>query len=199
MIIDEGYVKYECSWEKEPFSEKGRSLIELNKVRSKLLSLNMIGIIPDGPGFGNISVRNSASDFIISATNTGHLKELTFNELSLVNKVDVANNKVWCKGVSQASSESMTHATIYNRLKEVNAVIHIHHKKMWKQLINIHSTTSAEIAYGTPEMAIAVGNSSEKLPDNQLLILGGHEDGIISFGATLTSAFNRIEQALKLL
>ncbi len=199
MIIDEGYIKYQCSWEKEAISVSENLLAEINEVRNRLVALNMIGKIPDGPGFGNISVRTSENDFIISGTNTGHLKELTIEHLSLVNKVDITNNKVWCKGISQASSESMTHAAIYKKLNDVHAVIHIHHKEMWNELLNNHATTSDEIAYGTPKMAIAVGDLSKTLLENQLLILGGHEDGIISFGPSLSVALERIERAYKLL
>ncbi len=84
-------------------------------------------------------------------------------------------------------------------IDDMDAIIHSHHKNIWKQLIIKHPITSAEITYGTPEMAMAVGKLSETLSDNQLLILGGHEDGIISFVPILTVAFERIEQVYKLL
>jgi ribulose-5-phosphate 4-epimerase/fuculose-1-phosphate aldolase len=89
-----------------------------------------------------------------------------------------------------ASSESLTHAAIYSCSKETNAVIHVHHKEKWNSLLNHAATTPLETAYGTPEMAYAIQNLILKnnIGNNKLIVMGGHEEGLISFGKTLEEA-----------
>ena len=57
------YVKfmYECARTKIAPFEK---LAELNACRRKLLELGLIGVDSDGIGFGNLSVRDGATDNI---------------------------------------------------------------------------------------------------------------------------------------
>jgi hypothetical protein len=48
--MDEGYIKYNCFWNKCEIEVAESVLHELNEIRSKLIHLGMIGKIPDGPG-----------------------------------------------------------------------------------------------------------------------------------------------------
>lgn len=191
--IDEGYIKYICEWNKTPISVPDKCIKEINEVRNELLILEMIGKIIDGPGFGNISIRIKGDQFFVSSTNTGHLKKLCEDNISLVTKTEITNNRLWCKGNSQASSESLTHAAIYNANKNINGVIHIHHKLLWNKLLNIAPTTSPEIAYGTVEMADEISKIAKRT-SNKLIVLGGHEDGIITFGASLNESCGIIKE-----
>jgi hypothetical protein len=52
-----------------------------------------------------------------------------------------------------ASSESLTHAAVYSGDGAAGAVIHCHADALWQRLVGRVPTTSAEVAYGTPEMA----------------------------------------------
>ncbi|MBI9068674.1 MAG: class II aldolase/adducin family protein [Salinivirgaceae bacterium] len=188
-MIDDGYIKYNCNWKKQAINVPDEVLKNLNEFRSKLVQKNMIGKIPDGPGFGNISVRFNHG-FLITGSNTGHLTELTASDLAFVNKVDVKYNSLWCIGESIASSESMTHAVIY---QQANAVIHIHCKSLWQKFLFRFPTTSTEFSFGTPEMANAI-KKLIKLHPNELIVLGGHEDGIIVYGNTLSEAYDKIRK-----
>lgn len=194
MSIDEGYIKYKSFWNKEAIEMNFDVLKELNAIRSKLMKYNMIGKIPNGPGFGNISVRIDNEQFYISATNTGHLSTLTIDEFAVVSDVNIDTNSVWCSGMSNASSESMSHAVIYRAKPFVNAVIHIHHKTLWNKLKNVEKTTHIDTSYGTPELAKEIAVIVKENNNSRLLVLGGHEDGIISYGNTLIEAFEAIEQ-----
>jgi ribulose-5-phosphate 4-epimerase/fuculose-1-phosphate aldolase len=190
--MDEGYIKYNCFWNKSEFEVAESVLRELNEIRSKLIHLGMIGKIPDGPGFGNISVRKTNNEFYITGTNTGHIPTLKPKHLSLVNKVSIQKNEVWCKGLSQASSESLSHAVIYEDLAWVNAVIHVHHNPIWQQNLNKLPTTSINIAYGTVELANDITQKLKEQTDARVLILGGHQDGLISYGTNLSLAFDSV-------
>jgi hypothetical protein len=48
--------------------------------------------------------------------------------------------------------------------------------------------TPAEAAFGTPEMARAVGRLAATLPPAACLVMAGHEDGIIAYGPDPQSA-----------
>jgi L-ribulose-5-phosphate 4-epimerase len=155
----------------------------------------IVVLINLGIGFGNISVRASASGrFIISGTQTGHLAEVGGEHFALVTEFDLATNNVTCNGPIQASSESMTHATIYSLDASINAVVHIHSAEMWVRLSNVLPATDAEVAYGTPEMAKEFerlyGNT--EFPATGVAIMAGHEDGLISIGGNLQEAASRV-------
>lgn len=96
--------------------------------------------------------------------------------------------------MTMASSESLTHAAIYACSKETNAVIHVHHKEKWTRLLHRVATTNPAIVYGTPEMAYAIQNLilENNIGNNKLIVMGGHEEGLISFGKTLEEAASTI-------
>jgi len=70
------YVKFSC----EPLAGEIASfsgLAELNAYRRKLLDLGLIGVNPNGIGFGNLSVRDGATkNLYITGTATGGMPEL---------------------------------------------------------------------------------------------------------------------------
>jgi ribulose-5-phosphate 4-epimerase/fuculose-1-phosphate aldolase len=91
--------------------------------------------------------------------------------------------------MTMASSESLTHAAIYSCSKETNAVIHVHHKEKWNSLLNHTATTASDTPYGTPEMAYAIQDliRGNKV-GNHIIVMGGHDEGLIFFGNTLEEA-----------
>jgi ribulose-5-phosphate 4-epimerase/fuculose-1-phosphate aldolase len=193
-MTDEGYIKYTFDWIKKPTSLQTKVLEELNLFRSRLRDLNMIGKIPDGPGFGNISVRSTGDTFFISGSDTGSMELLEAEQVAFVSQCDYLKNRIVFEGQIAASSESMSHAAIYQQNKDAGAVIHVHHAKFWKYYRNILPTTEVDAAYGTPELAKAIAQMTVRKPKIKLLILGGHEDGIISYGSNLHEAFELLIQ-----
>ncbi|PKP11296.1 MAG: hypothetical protein CVU09_03205 [Bacteroidetes bacterium HGW-Bacteroidetes-4] len=193
-MTDEGYIKYTFDWIKKPINLQSEVLDQLNLFRTKLRELNMIGKIPDGPGFGNISVRSEGDTFFISGSDTGSLELLEAEQVALVSHCDYLQNRIVFEGQIAASSESMSHAAIYQQNKDVGAVIHVHHAKFWNHYRNLLPTTEVDAAYGTPAIAKAIAQKTEKKPKTKLLILGGHEDGIISYGSNLREAFELLIQ-----
>ena len=103
------------------------ALTELNAYRRKLLELRLIGVDPSGIGFGNVSVRDGAtSDFFITGSATGGLSELTPTDCVRVVAYDFAKNWLRYEGAAIPSSESLTHAAIYESDPTISAVIHCH-------------------------------------------------------------------------
>lgn len=195
-MIDEGYIKFEAEWSEEPLGEYPQ-LAELIQFRQQLYALNWIGAYPDGIGFGNISVKiDQWDDFLISGSTTGNIKELTEAHFSRVYEVDINANALKCKGPIIASSESMTHAAVYQGDASIQAVIHIHDKPSWEMFQFKYPTTAADITYGTPAMAYAVKHLVREIGHTGLIIMAGHEEGIIAFGPSLQVAMEQLNTYL---
>jgi ribulose-5-phosphate 4-epimerase/fuculose-1-phosphate aldolase len=194
-MIDEGYTKFVVDWTRTP-SLTHLKLAELIQWRNPLYAAGLIGEYEEqGIGFGNISVRSSAEgQFIISGTQTGHLAVLENEHFSLVTDFDLTRNSVTCSGPIQASSESMTHATLYSLDASISAVVHVHSAEMWLRLGDSLPATNAAVAYGTPEMAVEFERlyRETEFPDTGVAIMAGHEDGLISIGKNMQEAANRV-------
>ena len=187
--MDEGYIKYQCNWIKSDVIHP-EQIEEINKWRTLLFDKGYIGIYENGIGFGNISIRLDENLFLVSGSATGGIRLLSAENYALVTDYNFALNQLTCKGLTMASSESLTHAAIYACSKETNAVIHVHHKEKWTRLLNKAATTNLAIAYGTPEMAYDIQKLilKNKIGTHKIIAMGGHEEGLISFGRTLEEA-----------
>lgn len=191
-MLDEGYIKYQANWEKEVITAKiPASLVHM---RNTLHVLGWIGVLPDGIGFGNISMRESGEHFFISGTQTGHIPVATQAIFSRVVRVDIENNTLWCAGPVQASSEAMTHAAIYAADAQVHAVIHIHHTGLWSYLLERVPVIDAAIPYGTPALALAMQKVVRASGNARVVVTAGHQDGIFAYGPNLETAFKMLKQ-----
>lgn len=127
---------------------------QLNACRRKLLQMGVVGVNAGGIGFGNISVRDRATNnFYITGSGTGAKSGLETNDYARVVAFDVERNWIRCEGAVIASSESLTHAAIYDAAPAVRAVIHCHSAEQWRCLLDLAPTTSAAAEYGSPGMA----------------------------------------------
>ena len=155
----------------------------------------------DGYAYGNISLR-TAHGFIISGTQTGGKHTLKTSDLAWVLDFDSARNRLRAVGPAKPSSEAMTHGEVYQTLPQINAVIHVHAKRLWQSAHRLGlPTTDPTVRYGTPAMAAAVRQLLQANPTGGVIAMGGHEDGIIAYGtdmaeagAHLLRAFSQAEQ-----
>jgi len=192
----EGVIKYQCHWDKKPINILSTEELEkFNYWRNSLVERGVIGVDVTGVGFGNISIRiSNRKEFIITGSQTGHLKRLSHNDLSLVTEYSITGNFVRCSGLSKASSEALTHAAIYNHSPQYGSVIHIHSHRIWKLAKETYPVTNPTAEYGTSELALSVEMTKKKIDDNKsehlapIIILGGHPDGIIIFETNLDLA-----------
>ena len=193
--IDEGYVKYHSTWARGPAPDPNAVAL-LNRWRRPLLAAGLIGHYADlNVGFGNISVRApEPAEFIISGTQTGHIEFTSGDHYALVTKADIAANQVFCNGPIQASSEALTHAAIYRLSGSINAVVHVHSRKLWQRERDVLPTTQADIAYGTPQMAEEFSRLWQQTDFSSigLAVMAGHDEGLVSIGVSLAEAAERI-------
>ncbi|MGB5490388.1 MAG: class II aldolase/adducin family protein [Woeseiaceae bacterium] len=196
MTIDEGYIKYQSFWTRAPLPAAAAAATEeLETWRKPLFAAGLIGQYEElGIGYGNISVRcGEPGQFLISGTQTGHIVITDKTHYSLVTAYNTYANIVNSVGPAQASSEAMTHAAIYGLDLNIGAIVHVHSRVLWQSLLNRLPTTGADVAYGTPEMA----NEFRRLyrdttfRETGLAIMAGHEEGILSFGATMEEAASK--------
>ncbi len=194
-MIDEGYTKYDCDWVQTPALPVD-AVAELNAWRNRLHEQGLIGYYPEhGVGYGNVSIRVGDSDpFIISGTQTGHIEETDETHYGLVVRCDIGANRVHCEGPVQASSEALTHAAIYALDPAIRAVVHVHDTALWDELMDRVATTSRQVPYGTPEMALEFQRLYEEtdFAEQGIAVMGGHEEGLVSFGVDIEQAAQRI-------
>jgi len=184
-----GSIKFNCTWIKADPMDDGL-IKDLNGWRDKLYQAGLIGVNDEGIGFGNISIRYKKNSFIISGSGTGKLEKLSNENFTLVTEIDLDENSLVAKGPMIASSESLTHGVIYKHSKNVNAVMHVHNLALWVKLLKTHPHTKAKVEYGTPAMAKEVIRLFDEtpLPDHKIFGMGGHYEGVISFGKNLDEA-----------
>ena len=187
--MDEGYVKYTAEHSAAGAKEPPKWQ-ELNEARTRLHQLGLIGINPSGIGFGNISIRFHKDDFLISGTATGASPELSPDHYCLVRSFDIEKNRVVSEGPIQASSESMTHGVIYRSCQTANCVIHIHSRAIFDGMVmDKHRPSTPESAkYGTPEIAEAVAKAVQEQGDEGQIVMLGHDEGVMCYGATVEKA-----------
>ncbi len=195
MKEQEGVIKYQLEHTQKPMNETF-SFNEISAWRTVIFRLGLIGQDPDrynNLGFGNISQRLNlqSSQFIISGSQTGHIEQLSPEHYCLVVKADPKKNRIQSCGLHKPSSESLTHASIYAQDSAIQAVIHVHSPEIWNNTTAINLPhISADIPYGTVDMAIAVEQlfQSNHLQKNSLFTMLGHKDGVVAFGDNMQEA-----------
>ena len=196
-MIDEGYIKFDLDWI-EADSPTAAEVVELRKSRRPLYAAGLIGHYTElNVGYGNISVRSRKDGhFIISGTQTGHIEDPDEKHYALVTDYDIDANRVTCRGAIRASSESMTHAALYELNPNINAIVHVHSATLWRRLLHKLPTTAADVAYGTPQMADEFRRLYREtaFADDGIAVMAGHDEGIIGTGHDMAEASRRIMQ-----
>ncbi len=195
MSIDEGYIKFESDWQPGPAADSNLTAL-LDRWRRPLFEAGLIGHYEDlGVGYGNLSVRiGSGREFVISGTQTGRLEQTGGQHYAQVTDYDIDANRVCSSGPVEASSESLTHAAIYELDPAILGVVHVHSQPLWQSLLGRMPTTADGVSYGTPEMAREFRRlyRDTDFATAGVAIMAGHEEGIIAFGGSLEEAARRI-------
>lgn len=195
MPADEGVIKYTSHWTRGPAPDAARTRL-LETWRRPLFDAGLIGWDAEhGVGYGNISVRaDGLGRFVISGSQTGALATTRPEHYALVTDYDIRSNRVTCIGPVQASSESLTHAAIYELDPAIGGIVHVHDHRLWSAWRYRLPTTAADVAYGTPDMAREIARLFRDggLSAAGIAVMAGHEDGLISFGESLAEAATRM-------
>lgn len=192
LAVDEGYIKFSLSMSDGDIP-KNKNWNNLNRARNKLHSFNLIGVYPNGIGFGNVSIRHQGKEFIITGSATGGKQNLSTLDYCLVRSFDLKRNQVEAVGRTKASSESMTHGAIYSANEEIRSVIHFHQKRIFDSLLNNGAPkTEKSIQYGTPQMGLAMREIVKKSSlSNGFLVTEGHDEGVFVYASSIEVALTQ--------
>ncbi len=168
---------------------------EINAWRETLFRLHLIGQNPErygGFGYGNLSTRirpftgpANRRAFVITGSQTGGIESLVPEHYSTVFECDPDRNRVMAKGPIRPSSEALTHGMIYNLSRTTRFVIHVHSPEIWSKADGLGiPVIDAQAAYSTAEIAQEVSRlfRASRLGEKRIFAMGGHEDGVVSFG-----------------
>lgn len=202
-MIQEGVIKFQAQHREQQLEATvyGTLACELTAWREIMAKTQLVGQDParyDGAGYGNVSGRIGAPSssrgqraFLITGTQTGGNRCISLKDYCAVKEYNYHQNRVVSAGLILPSSESMTHAAIYDLSTEIRFVLHAHTPTIWRRAQELRiPTTDPKVAYGTPEMALEVQRlfRSTALSEQKILSMGGHEDGIIVFGKSCHEA-----------
>lgn len=193
MHNEKGYIQFQCHWQaSEP--PDGPVVAQLAVWRDRLHALGLIGVYPDGIGFGNVSARRPGGGFVVSGTATGSLPTLWPEHFAEVTDYDIAANALACRGQVRASSESLSHAAVYEADPTARAVFHIHHFGLWERWYGHLPTTHPAAEAGTPGMAQAIAAllADPAARGRGVFVMGGHREGLMTFGTGPDEAGNRV-------
>jgi len=200
----EGVIRFEAVHQARPLEERvlGESVRALAAWREILARLGLLGQDParyGGLGYGNVSARlgpfgevpRGRRRFLVTGTQTGDRRHVTLADFCVVEQYDLARNRVRSTGPVPPSSESLTHGALYDVAPAARAVLHAHAPEVWRQARALGlPTTRAGAQNGTPEMAVEVQRLHREGPLAALgiLVMGGHEDGVLAFGGSAGEA-----------
>jgi class II aldolase/adducin N-terminal domain-containing protein len=200
----EGVIRFQVDHETRMLEERvyGETAAVLAAWREVLARLGLIGRDPsryEGAGYGNVSARvgpfgdvgRGQRRFLVTGTQTGGRPRVTLEDFSLVERYDLLRNHVRSRGPVPPSSESLTHGAIYDVAPAARVVLHAHAPEIWRRARALGiPVTRVEAQNGTPEMALEVQRlyRESTLSGTGILAMGGHEDGVIAFGATAAEA-----------
>lgn len=184
--LDEGYIKFQLQWSRDKAPQGTRTLVHW---RNKLYQAGLIGAYPSGIGYGNISVRCEGG-FLISGSGTGNCEVASAEHFTRVTAYSIEKNTVCCRGPVKASSESLTHAAVYEAAPAIKAIVHAHHRGIWSSLLGEAPITAPAAKYGTPEMAMEIARLFREtdVSARKFFLMAGHEEGLVGFGGSLGEA-----------
>lgn len=200
MATKEGIIKFQMKYQEAP-PLPADALRELNAWRKILVLLKLLGQDPGryaGWGFGNISCRlepfsapPTQRSFVITGTQTGDIADLGPEHFVKICECYPAQNLTVAEGPVRPSSETMTHAAVYALDSRIRWVMHGHSPHIWHGAARLGiPTTDVAVPYGTPEMSAEVARlyRTSDMRKRRIFSMGGHEDGICSFGRTAGEA-----------
>lgn len=193
----EGVTKFvleheECPLEATRFGDLACKLVAWREI---MALTGLVGQDPrryEGAGYGNVSVRVSHAgaalgrrSFLVTGTQTSGARTIGLQDFALVERYDYRRNWIRSRGSRRPSSESLTHAAVYDLSPVIHCVLHAHSPVLWRRARQLGLPfTKPEAFYGTPELALEVQRIYREtvLPERRILAMGGHEDGILVFG-----------------
>lgn len=200
----EGILRFQIEHSTRPLDERtygevATALAAWREVMARLGVLGQDAIRYEGLGYGNASARvppmgdvgRGRRRFLVTGTQTGGRLRVGLEDFCLVEGYDIARNQVTSVGLVPPSSESLTHAAIYDIAPAARFVLHGHAPEIWRHAAALGvPVTRPEAANGTTAMALDVQRlyRESTFSSTGILAMGGHEDGVLVMGRTASEA-----------
>jgi len=172
--------RFETVFEKKSVpetDEKAGSLVKWCRIFAEMRLSQKIG-----KGYsGNLSYRTKKG-FIITGTAVS-FEKLTKKDLVEVVSCDEKTRQVRVTGIIEPSSEAFMHSMVYNARPEVNAVFHLHDKKVVENAEKMGLPITKDLPYGSIERA---KNAAKTLEGTNYIVING--EGMLATGATIEEA-----------
>jgi len=202
----EGVIKFQLDF--QPGAPPSAEVLrELNAWRCIFRGLGLLGQDParyDGYGYGNLSRRlpgRSDAAFLISGTQTGHLQRLLPEHYATVHRCAPVANQLQARGQIKPSSEALSHGILYQCNPGILWVMHLHSPEIFNYRTQLElPCTDPSADYGTPEMAAEIRLLAEAHDCSKpgLLVMAGHQDGILAYGPTAAETGRLVVEVLAL-
>lgn len=162
--------------------------------RDILRRLRLLGRDPrryDGYHYGNLSVRDPSCSrrFFVTASQTSGRPRVSARQIVRIDACDAARFVLTATGTAAPSSESISHAMLYAADPAIGWIMHGHSATIWQHAAALRlPCTPAEVEYGSPAMARAVGELLTARRERPLVFATlGHTDGVFAAGADADS------------
>ncbi|MCF7813695.1 MAG: DUF559 domain-containing protein [Candidatus Cloacimonetes bacterium] len=153
-------------------------------------------LAPPYPGgsFGNLSFGTDNNTFIITGSRIGLKCDLANDCFVEIIDCDFENQNIKVIGTREPSSETMLHAVIYNKRKDVKAIFHGHSAELLQNVEQLKiPATKEEKPYGTMELVESV---IEIIDRNNLIMMKNH--GFIAVGRNMQDVGNLLMKTLRM-
>ena len=161
----------------------------------------------EGLGFGNISFRigprfatSGRRSFAITGSQAGARAQISKEDVALVSKYHLKQHTLWKAPGINPSSESLTHAAVYDGAPNARVCFHVHCPTVWqaRHILGL-PCIPISVRYGTPQMSAAIRSLCvrQKVGFDVPIAMDGHTDGLLCFSTTPERVFAALIQAYR--
>lgn len=149
-----------------------------------------------GFGYGNLSSRDGSrpDEFVITASQTAGAPDFDDSSLVRITHSNVARFWVDAVGQQPPSSETLTHAIVYQADRSIGWVFHVHCPEIWQRHADLGLPATPEHApCGSAAMADAVEVLLARHHVRPVVFVTlGHEDGVFACGTDAAATGNAL-------
>jgi hypothetical protein len=140
-VQQEGVIKFEIVHRDQSLDDRrlGELACKVIAWREIMALTGLVGQDPsryEGAGYGNVSARLGPPvdalghrSFLITGTQTAGKRAIGLADFAVVERYDFPANRVESQGLVRPSSESMTHAALYDAGPQIRCVLHAHSRR----------------------------------------------------------------------
>lgn len=197
-MTDEGVIRFRADHEDGDLPSDARRVARvLLPVRAELRRAGWLGRDPDrygGYAYGNLSARLGEERFVVSGTQTSDLDDADEDTFCVVEGWELEDNRVTSTGPVRPSSESLSHAALYQAALWIGVVLHVHAPGLFTRAARTGlPATGPDAEAGTVAIARDLLHLGRDLEAPAGVVhMAGHPDGLLAYGETAPQALRAL-------